>query len=382
MSETTKPPHGKDASAEGSQSAGANDASAGNDSTIAANPQEQHPQKEPAQTSNSNEQLVVHDEAEWELLLTDPPAAPPQELPPAELPIPPRDKMISWLKALIPLLVIVAYFMYKAITGGTDARPSADFDERRDLVNVKLPDSKEPDLQRQEKKALEELIRELNFAYQARDWKSVQSRIANASERLQKEEIIRAFELLTRIQLGERSGKMNQEIAILRPYIARSSEKRLVAALDVAEAKIILHYTRNPDDFLRHSPRLRLLIGNQPTMTQEVLQLRIQLAQVFEGFGDLEADKAGIITQDQVRLSSARKFYQHALRWVTSNKDWLALAPIDDGLAAQISSRVQVKLRRSNERFHGPSLPFTGKDSSTWSGKKADPLHDLPGGQW
>lgn len=327
-------------------------------------------------------QLALPEEAEWELLLADPPAAPPQE-PPAPNVVPPkREALFSWLKALIPLIVIIGYFLFKTLGGGTQEKPSAEFDGRRDLVDVKLPDPKEPDLQRQEKKALDSLIRELNFVFQAKDWNAVQAKIAAAPERLQKDETVRAFDLLARIQIGERSGAMNQEIALLRPYIAQGNDKRLLAALDAAEAKIIIRYTQNPEDFLRHTPRLRALIGNPPSMTQDILQLRIQLAEQFETFGDIEADKAGILTQDQVRLASARKYYQQALRWVTVNKEWMNLVPIDEGLAAQISSRVQVKLRRANERFHGPSLPFTGKNSGTWSGLKNEPLHDVPGGQW
>lgn len=335
----------------------------------------------PENSTPINEGLVVDQEGEWEVLLADPPVQPPLEIPPPQALIPPSDSIKSWVKIIFPIAVILVYLIYKMVSGGSDRESSVEFDERRDLVDVKLPPSSEEELKRQERKALEDLVSQLNFAFQARDYSAVQEKISAAPERLQKTEIVRTFGLLSRVQAGAREPSMNKEIAELRPYLTKEKDKRLLAALDLAEAKIILHHS-SPEYILRHTPRLRALIGNAPTLTQDVLQIRIQLALKFEEIADKEADEAGFISQDQVRLANARTYYQQALRWVTTKEGWLKLTPLDDGLSGQISNRIQVKLRRANERFHGPSLPFTNRDRTTWSGLSGEPLHDIPGGAW
>jgi hypothetical protein len=319
-------------------------------------------------------------EGEWEVLLTNPPAPPTAPFPEAT-PQAPSASWIPWVKALLPFAILLVYLGYKWSTSAPSTDAAA-FDPRRDLVDAELPTPSTPSLNREERRALEKLINELNFAFQSRDWATLRAKSTAAPLRVQADHVVHAINLLADVAQGIRRGSMVRDIAQLRPYLVERGESRLVSALDIAEARLIVHYSRRAEDLMRQLPRLRVLLGDQPAVNQESLLLRVELARRFEAFADEEADAAGLLTADQVHLSNARTYYQQALRWLTTREGWLALQPIDSGVAAQLSQQVQVKLRRANQRFHGPSIPFTGYDSSTWSGINGEPLHDSPGGVW
>lgn len=334
--------------------------------------------EEPNSSSEENTSLEKVEDASWELLL--------EREPPPEDPSNGESQIITpswqpWLRASIPLIILLAYFCYKIASSESRTPPPDQYKTATAITNTKPPELT-PDLNREDKRALNELIGSLDLLQQSRSWKEMLTKIEQSKPDLQVNEAVQAFKIYAQVQTGNRNTELRQQIARLRPYFTDQSNKKYLDILNYSDAKILYSISSSQTALMRNNAELHELLSQQSTLTRDVLLLRLRLAERFEIYGDEEFEASGSFRRDQLNLANARSYYQQAFRWVTTKEGWLELQPIDSSVTNSMIQRLRIKMVRANNRFHGPSIPFGDGDSDTWTGKRGDPIHDRPGGTW
>ena len=311
---------------------------------------------------------------DWEVVLHA--AAEPAESPAAAPTAAPRP-WTPWLRASVPLLILVAYGIFKLVDG--DARP-----RRSDLPEAPASLSG-VDAERERLKLdreTEALVARLEALAARSDWQGLAAATAAAGPAQRDHPVVRAFALIARVEQGDRSTaswRALQELDI----VFQGSERHgaLRDYLRLLKADVLLRTAKDADALLRNMDKFRQFLAGTE-LTPRVLELRLDLAGAYERAGLAELEAAGTLRPDRVRLANARSLLQQGMRWVTREDAWIERRPIDTGQAAALQQRLDLHLRTANARFHGPALPFTGKDSETWSGRANEPVHDHPGGSW
>jgi hypothetical protein len=313
---------------------------------------------------------------DWEIVLAEA-APPPPPVPSA--PTPTRNWAL-WLRAALPVLVLVVYGVYKF----TDRDRNPPGASERDAVPASLtgvqPDREKVTLDRQTR----DFVAGLETLRLADDWRGVRDAIAAADPpALRENAVVLALDTVARVRLGETSGTLLGTIDSLKPVFRSDKERRgLYEALLLAEARLFLDATRSPEACAKYADDFRDALLAQSTNSADVVDLRVRLAERYESVAGKLVEDAGRIRVDRVKLAEARSLYQNALRWVTTQDGWLQLQPVSAGKPAIVAGRLRLELQTANKRYHGRSMPFGDSDSTTWTGRKGDPIHDHAGGKW
>lgn len=279
---------------------------------------------------------------------------------------------IEWAKLLFPVIVILLYIIGRMVSGfASGPQSSQGEDEARTLSGVSA-NSPSLKLTREAKAFLAEM--ETLVATDA--WGEIAKRTAAAPETIRDHPVVRGFALLAkyRTQKGDvfLEREMNQIASLLD---ANGDFAALREQLDVAQARLILDRTTTLDLLLKNAESLqRLMEGTRPRPT--VLDARVRIAQRYEQFADKRFDESKrVMGNDTAGLSEARALYQTALRWLVLPEGWRTLTPHSESMRPHVA-RVVGKIQVANQAINSIALPFTDRDSSTWTGKKGDPIHD------
>jgi len=338
-------------------------------------------ENESTDSNGSSENNAIEKvEPKWEVLLQPTHESEPPYLYENE-PAVNTSKYIPWIRALIPLLILVLYFGYKVYIMEPKNREQIFFTNDEALTNSEPPEIEE-DLSRSERRELETLIGQLDYLQQSRSWDEIMTKVEQTPKTFRDNPEVQLYELLARNQLGQKNRALIERLRKIRPYFLESGEDAYIRRIDYLEAKMLTDISITETVFIQNAPRIKALIAKHDILTEDMLRLRLRLARRFEDLGDKEFEASGSFRRDQINLSNARSHYQQALRWVTTEDGWLDLQPIHTGEAFQIIERLSVKIKKANTRFHGPTLPFGSYDSQTWTGSRNDPIHDRPGGTW
>jgi hypothetical protein len=313
---------------------------------------------------------------DWEVVLHA--AAEPVEPPaPGALPPPAPRPWTPWLRAAAPLLILVAYGIFKLVDGDASPRRSDLPEAPASLSGV--------DAQREGLKLdreTEALVARLEALAARSDWQGLAAATAAAGPAQRDHPVVRAFALIARVEQGDRSTASWRQLQELDIVFQGSDRHRALRDyLRLLKADVLLRTAKDPDALMRNMDKFRQFLSGAG-LTPRVLELRLDLAAAYEAAGVDELEAAGSLRPDRVRLANARSLLQQGMRWVTREDAWIQRLPIDTGQAAARQQRLELHLRTANARFHGPALPFTGKDSETWSGRSDEPVHDYPGGAW
>jgi hypothetical protein len=283
----------------------------------------------------------------------------------------------SWLKAAVPVLVILLYVGFRMAT--TQQVPqSPDLVEHRPLTGVAPPvETAQMD------SAARELVSRLEGMMAREDWPGILVTIGALDKELAAHPAVRAFRAIARVETGEGSRELLEEVRVLEPVFAGDSRQRPMRDyLRLMQAELIFRLHGGSAESLRiHTDRLRQLLADLP-MTGPHLRIRMKLAERYERFGAEEEKAAGSYFRDRLRLRTARALYQQGLRWVTTREGWLDAQPISPGQPAIQVERFTHRIRQMNKAINGYSLPYTGADRNTWTGRAGTPVHDAPNGTW
>lgn len=336
-----------------------------------------HLPDKPGEPPREEEALAPVVQPDWEIVLAKAVEERPEE--PA-VPAPPPDPRgiatAGWLRIAAPLVIIGGYALFKMMDAPASQRVLL-VDAPATLSGVRA--EREPLAMSRE---TERLVARLESLAARRDWFMVIQTIEAADPESARHPVVRAFEVVARVERGDRSAASYQQLRNLENAFRDSNRHGVLRSyLRLLQADVLLRTADNPEALLRNMDRLRQLVDDQP-LTPRVLELRLSLARAYEQAGLEELKAAGTIRRDRVRLANARALFQQGLRWVVAPEGWKDLRPIDSGEANAIAGRLVLHLRVANARLHGPSMPFTGSDSETWTGRRGDPVHDHPGARW
>ncbi len=283
----------------------------------------------------------------------------------------------TWLRAAVPLLVILLYLGYRMATAPAP-QVTPDLIEHRNLTGVAPPvEDARMDA------ATRDLVARLEGMMAREDWPSILRTIEPLPSASAAHPAVRAFRAIARIETGESSRDLLEEVRLLEPAFASDPLKRPMRDyLRLMHADLIYRLDSGSPETLRaQTDRLRLLLADLP-MTGRHLSLRLKLAERFERFGADEERAAGSYFRDRLRLRTARALYQQGLRWVTTREGWINAQPISPGQPSIQVERLLHRIREMNKAINGYSLPYSGADRTTWSGREGDPVHDARGGAW
>jgi len=283
----------------------------------------------------------------------------------------------SWLKAAVPILIILLYLGYRV--GMTDRGPvTPDLVEHQPLTGVAPPVE-----QTRMDTGTRELVSRLEGMMAREDWPGILTTLEGTQDDLLVQPPIRAFKAIARIETGEAGFSLLEEVRMLEPFFSSDPRHRPMREyLRLMQAELIIRLDGGSAERLRgQTDRLRQLLADLP-MTGRHLRIRMRLAERFEEFGAAEERAAGTYFRDRLRLRTARALYQQGLRWVTTREGWLQAQPISPGQPAIQVERFIHRIREMNKAINGYSLPYSGADRMTWSGRTGDPIHDAPGGAW
>ncbi len=282
------------------------------------------------------------------------------------------------LKASLPFLVIALYFLFKfgAIPGGGYRSPGMlppPPDSLSGLADDETAVERLTDRQKS-------LINRLESMRRANRWPDIISTAnSEANKSIASHPVIQALVLIARTKNGERSIELENDMIGTEAELTPSAKEYvdLLFELRLARVRLMLARISSPDLLIHNIETFRQLLGEEPRNTDD-LMVRIRLAQRFEDAGDLLMEQGdGYLSDDLVLIRQGRSFYQMGLRWIIRSGRWYQLEPISQAAVPEIERLVQ-KMRVANREIHGPSLPLTDNDSTTWSGKRGDPVHDLP----
>lgn len=288
-----------------------------------------------------------------------------------------------WLKLLFPVLILAGYLIFKLLS----MEPST---ERQTALAVRdNPSSLTGVAPAQDETLLldwetRELVAQLEAHRNRNEWRQVSDLVeATRDPQLRRHPVVRAFDALARTRLGERSAALEEELvnleSRLRPEARRYGD--LIHGLRVARIDQLLSRIRNPTVLQYHTDLFTLLLEREPKDPYDV-SIRLKLAERYEEVGDqMSLGARGMIRVDVVRMRQARSHYQIALRWIVSPRGWLDLVAISPAARPDVE-RIVEKIRQCNRAIHGYSVPFTDNDSTTWTGRRGAPVHDIPGGSY
>jgi alkylhydroperoxidase family enzyme len=302
-----------------------------------------------------------------------------EQLEPATPPRPATSaRAATWVRLAVPILILVLYGVYKLTTLERGPRAPDEAAEVGSLSGVRA------DVERVRLDApTREVVARLEALKARGDWAGVLAAVNEAPPAVRVHPVVRAFEVIARVERGSRAAPLLRDLRELEQLFSAAPDQRpLLDYLRLMRGEILLSAANSPEALMRYNDQFRQILLNQEGLTPRGLAFRVALAEQYEAVAGREAEAAGRLMRDKVRLTTARSLHQQALRWVTAREGWLERQPVSSGRAAVVAERVALRIRELNEALHGVALPFGGKDSSTWTGEAGHPLHDHPGGTW
>ncbi len=314
----------------------------------------------------------------WEQLLSRASAQVQAE---GEPPRTPPSPVVPWLKASVPLLVVLLYLAFKFggdwKIGGGSRWPGMPM-QPASLTGVE-PTRDEP---LRLDKATREFVAELEPLVGERNYRAITRRIGSTTDaKITAHPVVRAFDAIARTHLGEKNLDLERRLAQLDSTLtpAEGDYPDLLRELRAARADQMLSRSASPDVLARNTDLVLQLLGPDSKTPYDV-QVRLQASSLYEALGDkVVAEGRGIIRTDALKMREARVYYQTGLRFIVSSREWLQRTPVSPRAAPDVE-RITQKIRDTNSLINGISLPFTDGDSTTWSGKKDTPVHDNPAG--
>ena len=187
---------------------------------------------------------------------------------------------------------------------------------------------------------------------------------------------VRAFALVAETREGGREFDHEREMLTIEAQLSAASGDygALLEYLRAARAQHVMRRLVSEELVLRNLDELvRLLDAEEPSAYTAAV--RMEVSQLLESFGD-RAWKAGrgVLRNDALRLQAARAHYRDSLKFLVKRSAWPDLAPIGPAAESRVPLLVE-KIRQANLALHGFSLPFTGRDSATWSGLNGGRVH-------
>ncbi|MEQ8822572.1 MAG: hypothetical protein RLY93_20235 [Sumerlaeia bacterium] len=285
-----------------------------------------------------------------------------------------------WGRLLVPLAAFAIYGVVKFTDLGERLPTLTEIEQVGSLTGVRAEAPAEAPL---DDTAIK-FVGQLEGAFQARRWDLIDRLTAEPPPGVDPDHpVVGAFGLIAAIEQNRLSLDQLAELEALEAAFEGDKDRRaLLDYLRLMRAEVLLHHSSSPGTLARRSGDFRQILASQRAVTDRSLELRTELASAYERAGDELAEAAGRWRIDKTVLSDARSHYQHALRWLTTPDGWLRLDPVSPGLASSLLNRIKLKLREANKNYHGLSLPYSGKDSETWTGLVGEPINDAPGGRW
>lgn len=290
---------------------------------------------------------------------------------------PGRERVAFWLKVLTPLLVVVAFVAVKLWGGGLYSRSAATLPiptQPTTLSGVK-PAQEEP---LRLDRAGREYVSQLEAMMGRREFRALIESVRNqADSRIAGHPVVQSLEAIARVRSGQRSLELERGLTSLETTLspAEGQYPDLLHELRVGRVDLILARATSADVLGHNTDTIMQLLGPASRTAYDV-DVRIRGARVFEGFADEEMQKGkGVIQSDLLRVREARVQYQNALRLIVTRERWSSLTPISPRANSEVERIVQ-KMREANRIINGVSLPFTNNDSTTWTGRKGDRVHD------
>jgi len=317
-------------------------------------------------------------EPTWEIVLEKAASAPPPQLPP-----PPPNPWPRRFKIAFPVLVLVAYGLYKLMGSSLPSFGSRDGglgpDEPESLTGV-APAGE--DFERVSRnRELKELVSGLEAAASRGEWRNVVAMIDRQTvPALRNHPVVRGMRALAQTRSGERGLAIEVELKELDAILRTAGSDHAVLLEELRAARVDQAIPRLGDweVLRRNTDEFFLLLGSEADTPYEVT-VRLKLARLYESVAEKMAEEAqGYINSDTLALREARTIYQTGLRFLVRRDQWSTLGPISSGTRPDVERLVE-RIRLLNQSIHGPSIPFTGNDSGTWSGKKGDPIHKAAG---
>lgn len=291
-------------------------------------------------------------------------------------PINTKARTATWMKALLPVGILILYGIYKTAgwaTNRTAGIPAAER-EADSLTGVKadLPAARMDRAQRDLVAKLEGLV--------AQDrWEEVRRELqGEIPAEVRSHPVIRALELASRVRTGERNIDVERDLrAVAAQLPTGRSSAPLREAVALALAHVIVERSNDVEWLLRNAGELQRLMKDLPPRPA-VLEMRVRIATRYERLADGRIEKSsGMRNRDEAGLREGRSLYQSGLRWLVTEAGWSSLTPFNDSFRPHIE-RILAKIEEANRTIHPVSLPFSNRDAGTWTGRKGDPVHDAP----
>jgi hypothetical protein len=338
-------------------------------------------QEEKTPPPQETDQLVgktnPEESVEWETVLVE------SSVDNLMVPLPPTgygksDQARDWFKVLFPLIVVLAFLGWKTVDSlNLSTKSKNDFrvidSTPTSLTGVAPQEDGRLRLDRESKA----VVAKLEALASANQWGQLREEIANQPEVMQQHPVIQAMDVLARARKGERSVELEVQVrdmeALLRPEERRYPE--LLQELRLARVELILARARSIEVLSRNTDLIFSLLGTETDSLHDV-RVHMNVSRVFETQADkLVKEGDGVFKNDPYLLQEARVYYQTALRPLVTAQGWETLEPISASAKPNIN-RIAEKLKNCNRMVHGPSIPFSENDSTTWSGKKDGKVHD------
>lgn len=333
------------------------------------------PEEQKPSSSGNDLEPVSKDHGSWDMVLTraaeDVPARPAAEARPFA-----ASPAVRWVKLLFPLLV-VGLFVSLKVYEYVSERPgsyhrSAPEAAPESLTGVSPEQAESVSMDRKTK----EFVAKLE-AMQSRDnWAGILGATGAAeAEPFREHPVVQALTYIARTRTGERELALESDLKEMETLLAQADRyPELLREVRLARVEQILSRATSLEVLSRNTDEIIRLLEGTADYAREA-DVRIRSARTFEYFGDQLLEQGdGYISNDVLKIREARVYFQTALRLITKPDEWAALGPISPRAKAEIDRLVE-KIRQCNRMIHGIPAPFSGNDSSTWSGKKGDPVH-------
>ncbi|MCC6547856.1 hypothetical protein IT570_11890 [Candidatus Sumerlaeota bacterium] len=284
-----------------------------------------------------------------------------------------------WVKAALPLAVVLVYVVVKSYGGWTQRSGSwpETVRQAKSLTGVKPAAGEAPTMDRPTRAfvaEMEKLLNENNLV-------QVKKQISGADNAIKGNPIVQAIYVVARTRQGELNTTVERQLMGLEAQlaVAEGDFPNLLQEVRVARADQILNRSSDGDTLSRNTDTILNLLGPVPK-TNYALDVRLRAARRFEQVGDgIVTEGEGVFRTDILKVREARAYYQTGLRFIVADNAWLQLKPITPRASPDVE-RIVERIRDANRKINGVSLPFTESDSTTWTGKKGDPVHDIPAG--
>ncbi len=286
---------------------------------------------------------------------------------------------IRWIRAALPLAGVVLYLIviYVIIPNQGSTPSFTSFPESpQSLSGASI--ERDPIEELNEEALL--LVRELDQLFRQRRFREILTEIASIEEeQVASHPIIQTIGLLAENRLGGGDYTLERELLKLEERLQAERKKypELFHELQLAKAELILNRSQSPELLARQTDTIFRLLDYE-IKDQRDIEVRLKAAHTYENAARFLFEQATGITGlriDMIKMKEARIFYQSALRLIVKEGDWKRATPISEGARDDVS-RLIGHIEICNRKIHGPALPFSGKDSSTWSGDKGTAIHD------